>query len=79
MKLFHADCVTVLPNIIDWYSIIEKVNLKARGFTEFTLQNQPYCYIYSKINSIAKSTLWQTRVISTIYFVKNNCLTDNTS
>ena len=43
VKLFWADCITVLFDIIDCYSIIVKVNLKARGFTEFT--RKPYCYI----------------------------------
>ena len=32
----RADCKTVLLDIIERYSIIIKVNLKARGFTEFT-------------------------------------------
>ena len=36
VKLFRADCITILLDIIDLYSIIVKVNLKARGFTEFT-------------------------------------------
>ena len=39
--IYGPDCITVLLDIIDCYSIIVKVNLKARGFTEFTSLTLP--------------------------------------
>ena len=46
--IYGPDCITVLLDIIDCYSIIVKVNLKARGFTEFTSLTLPLqgCSIY---------------------------------
>ena len=46
VKLIWADGIIVLLYIIDYYSIILKVNLKLRGFTEFTKRTLPL-HIYS--------------------------------
>ena len=42
VNLIQADCIIVLLDIIDCKSIIVKVNLKARGFTEFTRLTLPF-------------------------------------
>ena len=55
IKLFWADCITVLLDIIDRYLIIVTVNLKARGFTEFTgLTLLLHVHVYHKIIGCAQ-------------------------
>ena len=41
VKLIRADCIILLLDIIDRYSNIVKVNLNARGFSDFTRLTLP--------------------------------------